>query len=82
MEGIGGYVIVRDMVFDIIKYYKTQSLGLVHAGHQVVAVGTLPELGSVLATGEFDDWELYGTKAHGGNVAGKLGWGRASEGLE
>lgn len=73
MEGIDGYVIVQGMVFDMIKYYKTQSLCLVHAGHQVVAEGTLPELGSVLATGEFDDCELYGTKAHGGNMAGKLG---------
>lgn len=72
MEGIDGYVIVQDMVPDIIKYYKTQSLCLVHAGHQV-AVGTLLELGSVLAIGEFDDCELYGTKAHGGN-SGKYGW--------
>lgn len=73
MERIDGYVIVQDMVLDIIKYYKTQSLCLVLAGHQVVAVGTLLELGSVLTTGEFDDCELYGTKAHGGN-SGKYGW--------
>lgn len=81
MEGINGYVIVQDLVFDIIKYYKTLSLCLVHTGHQVVAVGTA-RAGSVLTTGEFDDGELYGTKAHGGNMAGKLGWGRVSEGLE
>lgn len=61
MEGIDGYVIVQDVVFDFIKNVKLNPYSQC-AGHQVVAVGTFQELRSVPANGEFDNYELYGTK--------------------
>lgn len=62
MEGIDGYVIVQDMVFDIKKNIKYNPYSQC-AGHQVVAVGTVQELGSVPSNGEFNNNDLYGTKS-------------------